>query len=76
LVIFNDCCIHVLKLPDDGSYVTEKCSEIKGLIIEHLIKDTFVVATVNLIIITYCNTQQDAHYEDCGIEALRFASSP
>jgi hypothetical protein len=25
----NDCCIHVLKLPDDGPYVTETCSEIK-----------------------------------------------
>jgi hypothetical protein len=26
LVIFNDCCIHVLKQPDD---VTETCSEIE-----------------------------------------------
>jgi hypothetical protein len=30
LVIFSDCCIHVLKLPDDGpNDVTETCSEIK-----------------------------------------------
>jgi hypothetical protein len=28
-MIFNDCCIHVLKLPDDGPYVTEICSIIK-----------------------------------------------
>jgi hypothetical protein len=26
LVIFNDCCIHVLELPDDGPYVTDTCS--------------------------------------------------
>jgi hypothetical protein len=25
-VIFNDCCSHVLELPDDGPYVTETCS--------------------------------------------------
>jgi hypothetical protein len=29
LVIFNDCCIHVLELPHDGPYVTETCSVIK-----------------------------------------------
>jgi hypothetical protein len=29
LVIFNDCCIHVLELPDDGPYVTEMCNVIK-----------------------------------------------
>jgi hypothetical protein len=35
LVIFNDCCIHVLELLDDDPYVSETCSIIRGLIMEH-----------------------------------------
>jgi hypothetical protein len=55
-VIFNDCHILCIELPDDGPYVTETCSVWKYI---------FVVSTVFWLIILYiCNTQQDAHCED------------
>jgi hypothetical protein len=44
IVIFNDCRILCIELPDDGPYVTETCSVRKYI---------FVVSTVVWLIILY-----------------------
>jgi hypothetical protein len=57
-VVFNDCHILCIELPDDGPYVTETCI---------VWKYSFVVSTVFWLIILYVNMEVD---ESTVLEAI------